>query len=544
MPPTTVEDPVAAGWDALGQGDWRAARGHFESALEREESPEAWDGLGWAAWWGDDEATTFRARETAYKGFRARKDPSSAARVAAWLAVDFREFRGDHAVAQGWITRARRLLEGMPESEDLGWVTILEAVLALNLDGDVERAGALAGEVARMGRELGTADLEAIGLAIEGLTLVARGEVSRGMRQLDEATAIAASEDLRYRVAHGWSLCCMISACEGVGDFPRAAQWCAATREYVERWGGQQLLGVCRSAYGRVLATGGDWSAGEAEMTAALRDLERVRPGMAGGALVRLGELRARQGRPEEARQLFEQAAPHPLATVGLGGLALDAGEPEGAADAAARVLRNLPPEDLLDRLPALELLAHARAALGDHDGALEACADLGRTAGELGTPSVLGRAHLAAGEAAAARGDHDEARRACEDALDRFAQSSAPYEAALARLALSRALAGLGREGPAAAEATAARQAFAALGATRDFDRTGDGGAPPDGELSARELEVLRLVAQGLSDADIAERLVLSPHTVHRHVANIRVKLGQPSRAAAVAHAARDGLL
>ena len=67
---------------------------------------------------------------------------------------------------------------------------------------------------------------------------------------------------------------------------------------------------------------------------------------------------------------------------------------------------------------------------------------------------------------------------------------------------------------------------------------------AAADTDLSARELEVLRLVAEGLSDAEIAERLVLSRHTVHRHVANIRTKLGLASRAAAAAHAARLGLV
>jgi DNA-binding NarL/FixJ family response regulator len=60
---------------------------------------------------------------------------------------------------------------------------------------------------------------------------------------------------------------------------------------------------------------------------------------------------------------------------------------------------------------------------------------------------------------------------------------------------------------------------------------------------LTAREREVLRLVAEGLRDREIAQRLVLSPHTVHRHVANIRTKLGRPSRAAAVAYAARHNL-
>jgi len=67
---------------------------------------------------------------------------------------------------------------------------------------------------------------------------------------------------------------------------------------------------------------------------------------------------------------------------------------------------------------------------------------------------------------------------------------------------------------------------------------------APVDGPLSAREQEVLRLVAEGLSDSDIAERLIVSPHTVHRHMANIRAKLRQPSRAAAAAHAVRNGLI
>ena len=164
----------------------------------------------------------------------------------------------------------------------------------------------------------------------------------------------------------------------------------------------------------------------------------------------------------------------------------------------------------------------------------------------------MLGRVRLAAARVAAARGDHDEARRAAEDAVDRLSDGGAPYDAAVARLELARALAALGRPEAAAAEARAARDAFAALGAERELARAdallGAGaraGAPRSlDELSPRELEVLRLVAQGLGDAEIAARLVLSPHTVHRHVANVRTKLRLPSRTAAVAYAARAGLL
>jgi DNA-binding NarL/FixJ family response regulator len=148
----------------------------------------------------------------------------------------------------------------------------------------------------------------------------------------------------------------------------------------------------------------------------------------------------------------------------------------------------------------------------------------------------------------AEARGDHEAARRECEDAVDEFTSESAPYDAAQARLVLARALAGLGRREAAAEEAQAARDAFATLGAPADqalADALLVGGSGDGlGELTARELEVLKLVAQGLSDSEIAERLVVSPHTVHRHVANVRAKLRLPSRAAAVAYAAREGLL
>ena len=156
-----------------------------------------------------------------------------------------------------------------------------------------------------------------------------------------------------------------------------------------------------------------------------------------------------------------------------------------------------------------------------------------------LGTPYLRGRARLVEGEVTEMRGEHEQARRSLEDALDLLAESAAPYEAALSRLALSRTLASLGREDAAGAEAERARDAFAKLGASRDASRSGG-----IGELTPREREVLTLIAEGLGDGEIAERLTVSPHTVHRHVANVRTKLGLPSRAAAVAYATREGLL
>jgi ATP/maltotriose-dependent transcriptional regulator MalT len=365
------------------------------------------------------------------------------------------------------------------------------------------------------------------------------------MRRLDEASAVAAGEDFDLPISPAWAICILIAACERVGDFDRVSQWCKAMQSMGERLNGRHLIGVCRSAYGQVLACQGDWPAAEAELVAALGDLEAMRPGMAPDGLARLGELRARQGRAEEARVLFERARPHGPALVGLGALALEAGNNQGAADMAERILRRIGEAAPVARVPVLELLARARAGLGMPDAAAETLGELERIVEGIGTPYFEGRTRLVAGELAQQTGDHEEARRNLEDALDLFAESAAPYEAGLTRLALSHTLAALGRADAADAEARAARETFAALGADRDVARTaGVTHASALGELTRRELEVLRLVAQGLSDAEIAERLVVSPHTVHRHVANVRTKLRLPSRAAAVAYATSAGLL
>ncbi|UUY02609.1 helix-turn-helix transcriptional regulator [Svornostia abyssi] len=255
------------------------------------------------------------------------------------------------------------------------------------------------------------------------------------------------------------------------------------------------------------------------------------------------GELRARQGRTDEARALFEEAGP--VGLLGLGGLALEAGDARAAADTAARVLRSLRDDTVLPRLPALELQVRALAALGeDTSGSLAAAQEI---ATRLGTPYLRARVRLLTGEAALAAGDADSAREAFEDAIDGFDAHAAPYDLALSRLALARALHALGRTEHARLEAAAAREVFAALGAKRDLERADELTAEPAAaalsELTPRELDVLRLVAQGHSDQEIADALVLSPHTVHRHVANIRAKLRLSSRAAAVAYAARAGL-
>jgi DNA-binding CsgD family transcriptional regulator len=538
--------------------------------LAEDEVAEAAEGLSWTGWWLGDEEVTMGARERAYRAYRAEGDTRSAARMAIWLASDHLDFRGADTIASGWIERARHMLADAEPCAEHGWLMLHEADIALRLkSADLDVVVGLSLEAAELGREIGVPDLETVGLGQAGVALVAQGKVEEGMRRIDEATSLALAEEFELALSPGWALCSAVSASEGVGDFPRAAQLCGSMRQLADRWGGRHFTGVCRSAYGNVLATGGDWETAEDELVAAAGDLKAARPAMAGGSLARLGALRARQGRTEEAGELFREAGANPMGQVGLGELALADGDADAAADIAERALRNVASDALLTRLPAYELLALARNAQGDSAGAREAAEELVNGAQEFGTTYLLGRASAVAARLGATDGDPENARRRCEDAIDLFHRASAPYEEAKARLILAEILIGLGREEAARGEVQSAASAFEALGATADAEASakalepdgdigggtraaaarpggasGGAGAGAASELSPRELEVLRLVAQGLSDADIAEQLVVSPHTVHRHVANIRTKLRLPSRTAAVAYATREGLL
>jgi ATP/maltotriose-dependent transcriptional regulator MalT len=528
--------PLDAGRAALARAAWAQARDHFEEAVAAGDAPEAWDGLSWAAWWQGDEEVTLSARERAYRAYREAGDVCAAARMAMWLASDLLDFRGDDAVAAAWLRRARALIDGRGPCVELGFIVVLEADMALLAAGEPATAERLAREALELGRSVSDIGVEVVALAVLGWALVASGQVEEGLRRLDESTALAVGEEFGEIVAPGWALCHTVSACADLGDFGRAAQWCRALHAWSEAWHGRHFFGVCRTAYGEVLATGGDWPSAEQELVSAMEDLRTSRPALAAPTAVRLGRLRVRQGDLVEARLLFEAALPLPQAILAIGELELAGGDAAAAADAADRVLRRLGAANVLDRLPAVELLTRARAAAGDGEGAAAAADQVEALAAQLATPYMLGRGRLVRAGVLLAAGDRDGARQAAEDAVDLFAACAAPYEAAQARMLLSEALDGLGRRERAEAEARAAREAFALLGARDRVARTD--------ELSRREVDILRLVARGLSDAEIAGRLFLSPHTVHRHIANIRTKLRVPSRAAAVGYATRHGML
>ena len=543
--------------DALARGAWEEARAAFLAELAREETPEAQEGIGLTAWWLDLGTSVFESRERAYRLYLDRGDARSAARVAVWLAWDYWAFRGESAVASGWLQRARRLLADHPDTAERAWLEVREGSLCLFEDFDPDRAHALASEGVRVARAAGSVDLEMLGGAVQGLALVMSGAVAEGLRRLDEVNAAVVAGEMEDFVAIGLASCYMIAGCEHVRDYDRAVQWCGRLQAFCAKWKLHPLSAVCRTQYASVCLWRGTWLEAEQELRAAAGELETCRPAMAADAVVRLAELRRRQGRLVEAARLFEAAGSHPLALIGNAEIALDRGDARAAADLAERYLRRLPAQNRTDRSTGLELIVRALSATGDLDGARTALAELSAIAALMMTRPLRAFASRAAGWVALAAGRRDEARRHLEDAVDHFLQSGAPFELATARLGLARALAETGRPEDAATEATRALALLTELKAefqmarARAFldglPREADAGAtaaPVAAGLTRRELDVLRLVAEGLNNQAIAARLFVSEHTVHRHVANILNKLSVSSRAAAVAQAARHGLL
>ena len=540
---------LADGWDSLRDLRWADARTSFERALAIQESADALEGLSWAAWWLDDGETVFASRERAYHLYREDGDPASAARMATWLACDEIDFNAAISVASGWVGRAHRLLDPLERSPDHGWLDFHEGYLARHR-GELPRAIELGGRAAAIGSEFGVPDLEMLGLALRGAMLVFETEVEEGMRCLDEAALLALQGEATNAASGTWALCFTVVSCAAARDYERAFEWCDRATRIAEEGGSRYLVGLCRADYGDVQVWRGSWPEAEAILEAAIEDLSVSRPAKAGATIAALAELKRRQGLEAEAEELLERAGPSVREQLCRARLALSRGESALAAERCTRVLRQLPDPPSLSRVPALELLVHAAIACNRLDEAASALAELRTLERVVGTTPMRACTDVAEGLLAAARGEHERARSLLEDAIDRFGECGAPYETALARLELARVLVALGRPADAAREATAARDCLLELGAEADVPAAlallegGDGDRDALAGVTPREREVLVLLAEGLTNRQIAERLVVSEHTVHRHVTNTLRKLDLPSRTAAAAHAVRSGLV
>lgn len=554
-------NPLDAGQAALGRAAWREARACFEAALAAAETSEALEGLGMSCWWLSDAATVFSARERAYRLYRHQGDNRGAARVATCLAMDHCTFRGEAVLAGAWIQRAEHLLAG-ERCRELGGLLIVKAHMALMYAHDPAGAQRLAAEARSLGKALRDIDLEMLAMAYDGLALVSAGRVGEGMRCLDEATIAALAGEMSDVDATCTACCCMIYACEKTRDVERAAQWCAQLEDRSRRSSYQLMFTVCRVHYAGVLIWRGAWAEAEAVLAGAMGELERTHRAQAAGALVMLATLRCRQGRLDEAAALLDRAEAHPYrmmahnpSLLGRAALALELGDAESGIDYAGRFLRAIPMEDRLERAAGLELLVRAHCALGNLAEAEESLQELRSVSAAVDTAPMKAAYRFVEGLVAAPH-DLATAKRCFEDAVEGWVRSGDPFETAAARIELGRVLLRLGRRAAAIEQMRAAGEALHAIGAKRAAERAQDlaseldrgDGSRGDSDLacplSRRESEVLRLMAQGLTNRQIAMQLCRSEHTVHRHVANILAKLDLSSRAAAVSYAAKRGLV
>jgi DNA-binding NarL/FixJ family response regulator len=543
MEPGADGDGLLEGSRALEAARWDAARAAFEAVLEARECPDARDGLGLALWFLGRVAEGIATRERAFEEYVRARRCDDAARVGVWVSQQYL-ISGRASAARGWLSRAERALEGVDTCEGHGWVAAERARHAESVQDCAEHAR----RAMAIARETGAGDLEVFALSLLGRAEVSAGRRREGMRLLEEAMAAASAGRVRNVHTLGEAYCNLIKACADAGEWERAAEWCEVVDDFAREHAAAPLLGACRTIHADVLVATGRWPEAELALESALDVHARYVPGMGAPTVATLAELRVRQGRLPEAEQLLAGREEHPSSLRALAQLRIAEDRPESAAALLERGL--LAAEG--DAMRAAQLLAplvDARLACGNVDGAGAAVGELEELAESSGSRVVAARADLGAARVALAAGRAGDAAEPARRALAAFGRLLMPLDAGEARLELARALADdnpdLARD-----EARTAFAAFQQLGASRAMDGAaavlrdlgaGTAARPRSyGELTAREQEVLGLLAMGMSNARIAQTLVISEKTAGHHVSRILSKLGVRNRAEAAAHAAR----
>lgn len=549
--PGPTPDPDAtleAATGLLGDARWSDAAAAYTALAASAGDPRAWEGLATAAWWLDDGVRCLDSREAAYRARRDAGDDLGAALAAAHLGYDAALFGQGAAVARGWLGRARSLLEPLPESGPHGWLAVREAELALNVghDGTTDPAALRAARrAAGLGRSHGDADLVVVADALCGLALVQRGEVSAGMVLLEGAAVGALAGDVADPMWAGKIWCWLITACEQTHDHERAAQWCDRVDERGRGRDLAPLVSACRVRRAALHIASGAWRTAEDELLDVLERMRGSRRATRLDAVVLLGDLRRHQGRLDEADELFAQAEFDPRAVMGRALVRLARGDAAGAWVVASELLSSISTEEVMLRAGLLLPAVTAAAAAGAIDAARRSADELGHAAASLGSETLAGLASAAQATVLPPGASVSHWRAA----VRHLTAAGLTYDAADARLQLARALAEGGQTETAREQVAAAAVDFARLGADARARESSDlaaeldrGADRPAGPLSPRERQVLRLVAKGHTTGAVAQELVISEHTVHRHVSNILAKLEVSSRAAATAAASAAG--
>ena len=536
----------AAGQLALGREAYeRRAWGDARQFLSRagEKVPLAVDDLerlAMSAYLAGRDEEYLQALERTHHAYLDAGECHRAARCAFWLGLRL-VFRGEMAPASGWFGRAHRLLEREPyDCAEQGYLMLphVEQHLAA---GNLEAAYAAASGAVDIGERFADADLVACARHLQGRVLLRQRRTAEGFALLDEAMVSVTAGELSPLLT-GLIYCSVIEACQQVHALGRAREWTSA----LGRWCSEQpqlvsFSGTCLMHRAEIKRLSGAWQDAIDEAQQAVERLTQSNNRKdTAGAWYQLAEVHRLRGDFDAAEEAYRSASqcgfePQP----GLALLRLAKNHVDAAVAAMRRIMGAT--TDQVRRIRLLPAHVEIMLAADEAEEARRACSELEDCAEAYGTEVLMALATHARGAVELAEDEAQAAVVWLRQATDRWQQVDAPYEAARVRVMMGLACRALDDNDGAALELQAARTVFQQLGAMPDVSRVDillDARSDEARGLSARELQVLRLIATGKTNKEIANELHLSGKTVDRHVSNIFNKLDVPNRAAATAWA------
>jgi DNA-binding NarL/FixJ family response regulator len=483
------------------------------------------------------DGSDFLAR--AHQAFMDRGDTQLAARCAFWLGFTLL-LSGESSKAGGWLSRASRLLEGEPDCVEKGYLLLPTGYRAVR-SGDTATAQVAFEQATAVGERFGDKDLETLGLQGQGRTLIRQGEITQGVGLLDEAMVAVTAGEVSPLNAGG-VYCSVIEACGEIFDLKRAQEW---TSE-LEKWCASQpdlvpYRGHCLVHRAELLQLRGEWQDALEWAERAKEWFSRPAPKPAvGEAFYQVGEVQRLRGNFVESEEAYRQASQwYQTAGPGLALLRLAQGRVEAANAAIRRMAEEV--QQPGPRARVLDAYVEIVLAAGDLAAARAAANELASIAARNDIPFLRALCYRSSGAVLAAEGNALEALEELRKSLIVWRELQAPYEAARVRFIMALAYRKLGDEENALLELNEVRQAFKRLGATAEVSRVDlllKDTAKGTGPLTQREVQVLKLVASGMTNREIADKLFISEKTVARHLSNIFTKLDLSSRTAATAYA------
>lgn len=544
----TTIDPLTQGRDAYELRAWGDAY-EYLSAADRRGSLDArdLDSLARAAYLTGRVDTAAEAWARTHQAFVDLGDVGPAARCAFWLGLTL-VLRGEHARGGGWLARAHRVIEQADlDCVERGYLRVPAALQALG-SGHPEAAHRAFLEVTQVAERFGDADLRALGWLGQGQALVMRGQVAQGMAMLDEAMVAVTTGEVSS-LAAGIVYCAMIITCWEIFDVRRVQEW---TGE-LSRWcAAQQDLkpyrGQCLVHRSEIMQLRGEWADAMDEIRQAGEHLAAA-PGdpAMGMALYQQAELLRLRGEYSHAEKCYREASGwgHPT-QPGLALLRLAQGRIDDASAAIDRTVAET--EGPVARSKVLSAYVEIKLVSGDVPAARARIAELDEIAVAFDSAYLRAVAGSAHGSVLLAEGEPEAAGAALRRAWAAWHELEAPYEAARVRTLIAEACRQLGDHDTAEMELDAARRIFEQLSAAPALawvrELSGRVASPTVGGLTTREVEVLRQVATGATNRQIADSLVISEKTVARHLSNMFTKLGLSSRTAATAYAYENDLV